>query len=128
MILDSVQLRGIKEVYARKRSERFSQGSPGDRWRSLISEKVSLVCSKRLSLGLLAGVLRELLSHLGSKGPKRHQLLYRERQSLPLSAGRTMSLNPEAREERNGTLIKMDSLGSSRQKPNMMNRESSGDS
>lgn len=52
MVLDSVQFRGIRDVHARKRSERFSQGSPGDRWRSLISEKVSLICSKRLSLGL----------------------------------------------------------------------------
>lgn len=52
MVLDSVQLRGIREVCAREGSERFSLGSPGDRWRSLVREEVPLICSKRLSLEL----------------------------------------------------------------------------
>lgn len=79
---------------------------------------------KEVVLGALGWDPKGTTKSLGQQGAKEAPL---ERQSLPLSAGRTMSLGPEAREERNGTL-KMDSLGSGRQKPSMMNRESSGDS
>lgn len=80
-------------MHAGEGSGWFSQNCPGNR--SLINEEG--VCSKELSLGLWAGHLRDLLQlrwDLGSKRPKKHQLLYRERQSQPLSAEMALPFEP----------------------------------
>lgn len=80
-------------MHAGKGSECFLQNSPGNR--SLFSEE--RVCSKGSSLGLWAGHLRDLLRlrwDLGSKRPKKHELIHRERHSQILSAGITLLFEP----------------------------------
>lgn len=51
---------------------------------------------KEVVIGALGRGPKGTTKSLGSKSPKKHQPLHRERQSLPLSAGRTMSLGSEA--------------------------------